>query len=136
MNYARKLLRGVHVCGLYAVVEVLLRTRRLPEVCSALGVALGAEPSTPAVAGLAPTTAHRVSRALRGARLVGARWPWRGTCLRQSLVAGRLLRDLSPALVMGVRRDETGALTAHAWLVVDGCSLDVESPHYAVLDVG
>ena len=53
------------------------------------------------------------------ARLPG---PWRRTCLRRAAVLYYLLRSSGRDvdLCIGVRRDEHGALLAHAWLVRDG----------------
>jgi len=48
--------------------------------------------------------------------------PWRHTCLKRGVVLYWLLRRAgSPvALHIGVRKDDAGALAAHAWLVKDG----------------
>lgn len=48
--------------------------------------------------------------------------PWRKTCLKRALVLHSLLRRAGrPAeLRIGVRRDESNNLAAHAWLVRDG----------------
>ena len=48
--------------------------------------------------------------------------PWRKTCLKRALVLHSLLRRAGrPAeLRIGVRRDDAGDLTAHAWLARDG----------------
>jgi Transglutaminase-like superfamily len=53
------------------------------------------------------------------ARLPGA---WRRTCLRRAAVLYYLLRSSGRDvdLCIGVRRDEHGALLAHAWLVRHG----------------
>ncbi len=63
------------------------------------------------------TLARRVDRVL--ARLP---WVWRRTCLRRAAVLAVLLRRHGhrAQVVIGVRRDETGALQAHAWLRCDG----------------
>lgn len=48
-------------------------------------------------------------------------WPWRRTCLKRAAVLYHLLRrDGVPVeLRIGVRRDDGGQLTAHAWLTRD-----------------
>lgn len=48
--------------------------------------------------------------------------PWRHTCLRRAAVIYYLLRanGRSVDLCIGVRRDATGVLLAHAWLMRDG----------------
>jgi hypothetical protein len=56
-------------------------------------------------------------------RLLGAApGPWRHTCLTRSAVLYHLLtRAHRPVeLWLGVRRNETGTIAAHAWLVRDG----------------
>ena len=49
-------------------------------------------------------------------------WPWRHTCLRRSAVLYHLLRRAGRAvqLCVGVKRNDVGALAAHAWLTLDG----------------
>jgi hypothetical protein len=48
--------------------------------------------------------------------------PWSRTCLRRAAILYYMLRSTgrSVSLCIGVRRDEHGALLAHAWLVNDG----------------
>jgi hypothetical protein len=48
--------------------------------------------------------------------------PWRHTCLKRSAVLFYLLRRAGRPveLCIGVRRDNDGKLTAHAWLTRDG----------------
>lgn len=51
-------------------------------------------------------------------------WPWRRTCLKRSAVLYHLLRcqGVPVELRIGVRRNETGHLAAHAWLTRGGIS--------------
>lgn len=53
------------------------------------------------------------------ARLPG---PWHRTCLKRAAVLYHLLRRAGQPVEIwiGVRRDDVGALAAHAWLVRDG----------------
>ncbi len=121
---------ATRVVGWFALVEVGLRARPLPALCRWLGVRL--EPGPPP----APPrhlTSERAMRTARAVNRVNGRWPWGGTCLRRSLVLGRLLADLSPTLVLGVRRDDAGEIAVHAWLEVGGRSIDPDSAMYAVL---
>jgi hypothetical protein len=55
-----------------------------------------------------------------GARLV--RWAAGGNCLERGLIAYRYLGAAAadPTLVVGLEREGGGALTGHAWVVVDG----------------
>ena len=62
------------------------------------------------------------------ARAVGARSPWRTSCLRQALAVWWLLRRrrLPAELKIGViRRDPP--FQAHAWVELDGVALDPEA---------
>jgi hypothetical protein len=54
--------------------------------------------------------------------LSGLPGPWRRTCLRRASVLYYLLRSSGRMvdLCIGVRRDEHGALIAHAWLIREG----------------
>lgn len=49
---------------------------------------------------------------------VARRTPWESKCLVRSMVAQRLLRGygLASTLYLGVRRDQQGAMIAHAWV--------------------
>lgn len=72
-------------------------------------------------------------RAAHIARAVGARSPWRTTCLRQALVLWLLLRrrGLDAQLKIGVIRREAPFM-AHAWVELAGVPLDPEVPAGAV----
>lgn len=63
-------------------------------------------------------------RRLRVAWRILAIGPFDGTCLRRSLIGAHILRNCDDVAVrIGVRRSK-GELRAHAWLEVDGVSLD------------
>lgn len=70
---------------------------------------------------------------IRVVRVVMRRWPVDGVCLRDALVTGHRLRALRPRLKLGVARSGTGDLQAHAWLEIDGRSLDPSYLEYAEL---
>lgn len=59
-------------------------------------------------------------------------WPWRRTCLKRAGVLYALLRraGVEVELHIGVKRDDAGALAAHAWLMRNGAPFleDPESP--------
>jgi hypothetical protein len=62
---------------------------------------------------------------------MGARVPWKGTCLVQALAAQRWLARLgiSSEIVLGARKTGGSGLDAHAWLVAGGRTIvggDVE----------
>ncbi len=75
-------------------------------------------------------TADDVQAARRLARLAdiaGRHGPVRATCLRQALVLHGWLRrrGLNPEIVIGVRRDGATPVDAHAWVELNGVSIDV-----------
>lgn len=111
--------------GVLVVVEIGLRTTTLPRLARVLGVPLGADTDTAPVEsppGRLVLT-HRDRVRLRATRRATRRWPFGDTCLRRALVSGRLLRPRRPTLHLGVALVD-GDVAAHAWLVMDGHSLD------------
>lgn len=101
------------------VVEVGLRLSTLPRLTHLLGIRLAHDcesdqkPDSGNPPGL-PVTWIR-PRALAVNR-VFRHWPFEGTCLRRALVLGHRIRRLDPALLIGVRHDDSGAVAAHAVL--------------------
>lgn len=93
------------------------RTRRCVELVSGGGARR--------VAGPDDLQAARLLARL--AQIAGRHGPVRASCLRQALVLYGWLRrrGLNPEIVIGVRRDRATPLDAHAWVEVDGLSLDV-----------
>jgi hypothetical protein len=64
------------------------------------------------------------------------RMPWRCDCLPQALAAARWLRRyrLQPRLLIGVAKDPTGELQAHAWLQCNGFTvIGGDTRHFTVL---
>jgi hypothetical protein len=55
--------------------------------------------------------------------------PWRADCLLRAMAADRWLRrhHLRPQFYLGVKRNETGRLAAHAWLCVGGVTVTGDS---------
>ena len=118
------------------VVEAGLRFSTLPRLTQILGVQLAQdyEPKqqqdSALPSGLPVVWLRR--RALAVNR-VFRHLPFNDTCLRRALVLGQRIRRLHPTLVIGVRHDESGALAAHAWLVVGGVTLDPLAAQYEAL---
>lgn len=118
---------SVTVFVIACAVEVGLRTMPLPALARRIGAPLavqdpGQEP--PTAPGQPPVKlTPRQRRQVRTALRMLNRWPFGDTCLRQALVCGRLLRDLSPALHVGVAKAE-GEVRAHAWLIMGNSILD------------
>jgi hypothetical protein len=105
------------------VVEIGLRTMRLPTLARMVRVPLSAEqpsaaPTTEAL-DLPPGTIRRLNISAR----IMQRWPFDEKCLRRSLVCGSVIRASEPQLVVGVALVD-GEVKAHAWLTVGGVSLD------------
>lgn len=118
-----------------ALIEAAVRTVRLPRTARLAGVRLNLD-GGPAAAGPVPagwsvlTTGERdrCDLALR----VLDRGPFDATCLRRSLLLGHLLRHRGPVLRVGVAKRD-GVVAAHAWLEVDGASLDTDDGTYLTL---
>jgi hypothetical protein len=118
------------------VVEAGLRLSTLPRLTRLLGIRLAQDgeseqqqnsalpPGLPAI--WIRQRALAVNRVFR-------HWPFGNTCLRRALVLGQRIHRLDPTLVIGVRHDDSGALAAHAWLVVAGVSLDPLATQYEEL---
>lgn len=117
-------------------VEVGLRFSTLPRLTRLLGVRLAQDCEFGPRQDSAFPPELPISWLRRRALVVNRvfrYWPFDSTCLRRALVLGQRIRRLDPALVIGVRHDDSGALTAHAWLVVAGVALDPLAVQYEVL---
>lgn len=119
---------------LTAVVEVGLRALRLPRLASILGVpiALDQQPLQHNIPD--PVVIPRwARRRLAASRRVLRHWPFGDTCLRQALVGGAMIRSLEPALRIGVTKRD-GGVRAHAWIEIEGISLDPGSKDFASIE--
>lgn len=135
-----------------AVIELAVRVLPLPTVARAAGVPLAAGHSrgtapaalaapdgdaapdaAPDADGWARLTDRDRARGELALRAVEHR-PFRATCLRRSLLLGHLLRHHHPALRLGVKKTD-GVVSAHAWVEVDGVSLDPDAAAYRTLAV-
>lgn len=122
-----------------ALVEVAVRTLPLPTVARVAGVPLvgsgavaGARPPDDAAHdGWALLTPRERARGELALRAVEHR-PFRATCLRRSLLLGHLLRSRGPVLRVGVKK-VAGVVSAHAWVEIDGASLDPDAAAYRTL---
>lgn len=131
---ARARVRGLKDLALVVVlacaVEIGVRTTRLPALATRMRVPLvdvsdiPADPEPPPL----PVWARRRVHAVR---VVMDRWPT-STCLRRALILGWLLRSLDPRLRLGVARVD-GRIEGHAWVEVDGRSLDPMAAGYRPL---
>jgi hypothetical protein len=64
--------------------------------------------------------------------VVYRRFPGGGTCLREALVTGHLLRRFDPVLRIGAARDTDG-IHAHAWLEVGSSVLGHDDERFSPL---
>lgn len=108
-----------------AATEAGLRVMRLPRLAALLGAPLGLDQEAPLMPPDGGTARLSVAerRRLRAAWRVLRHWPFGDTCLRRALVSGHVLRRRKPVLRVGVAKIE-GRIQAHAWLEIDGVSLD------------
>lgn len=123
------LMVGIGTLALAPIVEIGLRTVGVRRTASVLKVRLVFEGPPRAVAQdgteypLDPWERRRLTIAWRILEL----GPFDGTCLRRAIVGARLLRGRDHAVRIGVRKTP-GGFKAHAWLEVEGISLDPEAP--------
>lgn len=121
-----------HSLAVMILVELLIRPVPLPRLSTALGCRVNLDPVVPGAERLPlKELPPRASRQVRCTRRVAHVWPFTdGPCLRSALVTGHLLRDLDPAIRLGmVTTDDE--FYAHAWLEIDGRPLE----HVAAFDV-
>jgi hypothetical protein len=102
------------------VVELAVRSVPLPKLSTRMGVPLDSAEAKPGM----PPQPLKLTRwqtgQLRTLLPLAARWPFAdGPCLRQSLVAGHILRSHHPVLRLGVAT-ENDSVQAHAWVEVGG----------------
>ena len=109
----------LRVAGEALLVEAMIRVWPLPRVARILGFSLAhADSDVASPRSLTLSAAER--RQLRCVRRVMRHWPLcEGTCLRESLLFGRVLRKRKPRLVLGVA-PANGSFIAHAWLDIGG----------------
>jgi transglutaminase superfamily protein len=117
------------------VVEVSIRALPLDRVSRMLGVPLNSSDELlPAGSQQMKLTGWQRGQ-LRTLEPVAAHWPFSdGPCLRQSLVAGRVLRGHDPVLRLGVNLQD--GLQAHAWVEVDGYQLGQSNNFTVLTNVG
>ncbi len=121
----RDLFTTLHAVAVLVVVELLIRWVPLPRLSRMLGVGVNLQP------GRADAERMRVDELPARARRqlgytwkVADAWPFsRGPCLRRALVGGHLIRDLHPAVRLGVA-GVGDTLMAHAWLEIDDRPLE------------
>ena len=122
------LLDAARVVACSVLVESMVRRRSLAALAVWARADLPRESSAPRFDPVLNTRERRLIRLTwRWYRLLGLR----GTCLRESLVAARLLSRRRCTLHVGVRYDE--GVRAHAWVTVDGAAWDLSAGDYSEL---
>lgn len=121
----RRALAAARTALLASIVEIALRMGQLPKIATRLGVPLDQSPAParPDQLPTAPAFTPAERRALNTVRRVLSHRPFNGTCLRQALLVGNVLRARQPVLRVGVRKT-AGRVEAHAWVEVAGCAID------------
>lgn len=126
-------LRTAAAFALAGVVEVGLHTMRLPTLAGLLGVRLDMDPQPPRLRTEPVVVPRWARRRLAATRRALKYWPFGDSCLRIALVGGCLVRRLDPALRIGVTKHE-GEIKAHAWLEIEGLSLDPAAADFAPVE--
>lgn len=108
-------------------IEWALHRRPLPEFAASLGVPLSTDTGGAVTEPFTDRLTGDERSALRAVRRVLRHWPWEDTCLRRALAVGHALRGRGPALRVGVTKTN-GVVKAHAWLEIDGRTLDPDAP--------
>jgi len=117
------MLAAVEIGVMIAALEVALRIFPIDAIANRMGVPLadlGSAGQGAPVLDLDRLSDREVLR-FGAVDWVLARWVFDATCLRRALVYGWVLRRRSPKLHIGLVPG--GEVTAHAWLVVDGCTV-------------
>jgi len=123
--------RVAHTAVVAARIERSLAAEQLDQTARRFGAGLALSAPPDAAAPLA--LSHEEHKQLAIAARVLECAPLDGTCLRRALVFADILRDRAPLLRVGVAK-ESGEVTAHAWLELDGASLDpMALEHFTVL---
>ena len=114
----------VETCVLAVVVEIALRAVPLATI-------LAAQERVGGDRNQVTLDAAARARLARFAAALYRPFGWRGTCLRQSLVLGTLLRrrGLPARVCFGVDR-RGAALTAHAWVALDDVRIGDDGSHF------
>lgn len=109
--------------GLATIIELGLRTVRLTRLATVLGVTLDWSSDPPPAPGIPTSLGTDERREVTNVLRVMRHWPFaEGTCLRQSLMLGRVLKNHDPVLRIGVKGRD-GEIVAHAWIELDGVAL-------------
>lgn len=120
------------------VIEVGLRVLPFRVLARRLGVRLALADETAQGLDLQLQGEQRLTRADANAwyatYAVMRRWPFGGDgkCLRETLLAARMLRHLQPRVAIGVAKID-GVFRAHAWLLIDDFVLDATAGVYVPL---
>jgi Transglutaminase-like superfamily len=114
---------AVYATVLVVAVEILIHVSSVDQASQWLRVPLDGSTDVGELPALDASALSARERELLGALgSVQRRWLFDATCLRRALASGWILRRHRPRLCLGLARSEEAL--AHAWLIVDGHSLD------------
>lgn len=132
LRAARFAAESVRAVATLLVIEACLRTGGVDRACARLGLRSDLTSARQPRAGDV-VLPRRVRTPVRACCAVVSALPAGDTCLRRCLLLGHRLRELDPVLRIGVSRGPDAVFAAHAWLEIDGISLDPEALRYAAL---
>lgn len=121
---------AARILGVLIQVEFFLRVSSLPALCQRLGIAMDDGIDVVRLSSQSTVTWWQVDSTVRRVSRILRWWPFGNTCLRRCLVAGALLREAHPRLVLGVQRSPDQEIRAHSWLCLGGRSIDPMSEHF------
>jgi len=124
---SRQKFDAIQLACIATTVELGLRLTTLPRLARLLGVRVELNaPPVDVVDADALDLDERERERLDIAWRILRRRPFNGTCLRRAMVGGFVLRHRRHAVRIGVRKGG-GEVAAHAWLELDGVSLDPDA---------
>lgn len=125
---ASDIMVAMRAAVLAPMVELLLRTIAIQRTANLLRIRVRLEggPGVPDSSHAELRLTDRERRALAIAWRVLDIGPFNSTCLRRSIIGACLMRRRDHAVRIGVLRTADG-FKAHAWLEIDGVSLDPDA---------
>ncbi len=118
MNKLTRLPALFYCTVIAAKVELLLKFRPLDVAAKKLGVVISWQSNSSGSVSPQPSNSYFVRNHLANVDSIMRRWPFGDTCLRRSLILGKLLAGFNPKLLIGVGTQDSKIL-AHAWIESD-----------------
>ncbi len=118
MNKLTRLPSLLYCTLIAARVELLLKFRPLDIAAKRLGVVISWQSNSSGSVSPQASGNDFARNHLANVDSIMRRWPFGDTCLRRSLILGKLLADFNPKLLIGVGTQDSTIL-AHAWIESD-----------------